>query len=174
MATRRPAATRLERDRADAARAIRALVAALRRSARGVEQRTGITNAQLFILQQLRRADARSINELAALAHTQQSTVSLVVSRLERARLVRRARSTEDRRRVLVSLTAAGRRLAGAAPEPPPARLLRAIRSLRPAELRALLAGHRALARSMGTSLSTPPLLFEVDTTETPATRRRA
>src|SRR5579884_3458405 len=103
---------------------IRRLVNALGESARTVEQRTGLTNAQLFLLRQLAAERELTINALADRALTQQSTVSLLVRRLERAGYVQRARSPEDARRVHVALTARGRAIVARAPKPPLARMI--------------------------------------------------
>ena len=100
----------------DIMRAIRSLVAMLGQSARTVEQSTGVTNAQLFVLQLIREHGALSINDIAAAALTQQSAVSVIVTRLEREGFVTRTRSPEDARRVEVVLTAAGHRLLRNAP----------------------------------------------------------
>lgn len=93
-------------------RAIRSLIAVLGQSARTIEQRSGVTNAQLFVLQLLADDVPHSINEIASLALTHQSAVSVIVSRLERAGLVRRTRSRADARRVDVSTTPVGRKIA--------------------------------------------------------------
>jgi DNA-binding MarR family transcriptional regulator len=136
-------------EQAEALRLIRALVAALSRSARTVEQRTGVTNAQLFLLRELAADRAMSINDLAARALTGQNTVSMIVARLVEQGLVNRRRSEDDARRVEVRLTTEGRRLVNRAPEPPTARLLHAIRRMPRAELRALNRSLGALARLM-------------------------
>ena len=133
-----------ERQLRETVSALRALVAALGRSARRVEQRSGITNAQLFVLQQLDADGELSINDIAARAMTRQSAVSIIVSRLEHRGLVRRTRSSADGRRMIVSLSAAGRRLARSGPEPPTNRLLSALRELSPLDARVL---HGALLR---------------------------
>lgn len=140
---------------------LRSLVSALGRSARRLERRTGLTNAQLFIVRQLGDDAGLSINELAARAMTQQSAVSLVVSRLARRGLVRRSRSKVDARRVVVTLTAKGRRLLRTAPEPPTSRLLGALATLNDGEVDALALGLRALAHALGADTSAPALLFE-------------
>jgi DNA-binding MarR family transcriptional regulator len=142
-------------------RRLRTLVAALGHSARRVEQRTGLTNAQLFILRQLADDRDLSINELAAYALTKQSTVSVVVSRLERQGLVRRDRSPVDARRVMVSLTAAGRRILRSAPEPPTSRVLRVLSELAPAQIKSLDLGLGALVHGMGADRVSPVMLFE-------------
>src|SRR5579864_7719256 len=84
--------------RAQALEHVRTLVGALSHSARAVERRTGVTNAQLFILQQLAEAESLSVNDLAARARTQQSTVSIVVARLVGAGFAAKRRSAADGR----------------------------------------------------------------------------
>jgi len=146
-----------------ALRGLRAIIAALSQSARATEARTGITNAQLFLLQQLQAEDELSINDLAARARTGQSAVSIIVGRLVRRGLVQRRRSASDGRRVGVSLTAAGRALARRAPEPPTARLLSTLGELEKRDLQALARGVNALARVMGVAVEAPAMLFERD-----------
>lgn len=147
--------------RGDALRALRALVAALSRSARSIEWRTGFTNAQLFLLRQLAAADRLSVNELAARARTNQSTVSSVLGRVVRAGLVDRARSPQDRRRVALSLTSKGRRLVRRAPTPPTSALFHALESLTDAHARALAEGLGALLVALGLEPDGSPMLFE-------------
>ena len=113
-----------QRLRANALDGIRALVGALARSARSVERRTGVTTAQFFVLRQLAERDGLSLGEIAERTLTRQSTVSVVVARLEEHGLVRRDRADDDRRRLELSLTAAGRRLLARAPVPTTGRLL--------------------------------------------------
>ena len=62
--------------------ALRRIVRALRISARAVEARLGINSAQVFVLHQLKKQDASSIDELAERTLTHQSSVSAVVGRL--------------------------------------------------------------------------------------------
>jgi DNA-binding MarR family transcriptional regulator len=152
-----------ERTKAEALAHIRALVGALQRSARSIEQRTGVTNAQLFVLRQLAAAEMLSINELAALALTQQSTVSTVVARLAAQGLVRRGRSAHDGRRVTVSLTPAGRKLLRHAPKPPTGRLLDGLASLSSKDLAALASGLAALSATMNLPVKGAAMLFEGD-----------
>jgi DNA-binding MarR family transcriptional regulator len=62
--------------------AFRAIVQALRSASRDVERRTGVSAAQLFALHELALHSGASINELAAITYTHQSSVSVVVQRL--------------------------------------------------------------------------------------------
>ena len=146
---------------AEALQAVRGLVQALTQSARAVESKTGVTNAQLFLLRQIRDHPNITVNELAARAMTHQSTVSIVLSRLERRDLITRGTSQIDRRSVVLRLTAAGRRLLRRAPTPATSEILDALQRLTPTELSALTRGVRALDREFGIRDGQAPMLFE-------------
>jgi DNA-binding MarR family transcriptional regulator len=137
---------------------LRLLVRALRVSARGAEKAVGITGAQLFVLQTLHEARVASIGELALRTHTDQSSVSVVVERLVRRRLVARAESKADARRVEIRLTASGRALLRRSPEPTQPRLIAGLEKLEPTMRQQLGAALGKLAESMG--LSEPPRMF--------------
>lgn len=150
-----------QRLRTDALDGIRALVGALSRSARSVERRTGVTTAQIFVLRQLAERDGLSLGEIAERTLTRQSTVSVVVARLAKQGLVRRDRAVDDRRRLELSLTAAGRRVLARAPEPTTGRLLNALDELTGSQLVALTRGLDALIGVMGLERSAAGMLFE-------------
>lgn len=148
------------RKTADAMDCIRRLVNALGSSARTVEKRTGITNAQLFLLRQVGEEPGLTINELALRALTQQSTISVVVQRLEAAGLVIRERSQHDGRSVLVLPTARGKRLMTRAPEPALGKVLEAFDELAESDIDSLRRSLGKLLRIM--HISTPPTpMFE-------------
>jgi DNA-binding MarR family transcriptional regulator len=83
-------------------------VQALRRSSLSFEKLTGLTGAQVFVLRQIQSKNGLSLNELAGLTFMHQSTMSEVVSRLERMGLVVRNKSTEDARRLEIRLSPEG------------------------------------------------------------------
>jgi len=142
--------------------AIRRVVRLLRQSAREAEKRTGLSAAQLFVLQQLRAAGgALTPGELAERTLTHQSSVSVVVKRLVEARLVSRARSPSDRRRVELSLTPAGRATARRAPELAQEQLISAVDHLPLARRAGLASGLLHLVGLLGISGSPPPMFFE-------------
>jgi len=174
--THTPAPAPLSGERRAALQSVRALVGALRRSARSVEHRTGVTNAQLFVLRALARREGVSLAELAALARTRRNAVSAVVSRLVRQGLVRRARAEDDRRRVTLALTARARALLRRAPEPPTARLIDALETLSEREARALARGLGALTRALALDPAPAGMLFEEEAREAAPARetRRA
>lgn len=164
--------------RSAALHALRAIVAALGRSARSVESRTGLTNGQLFLLRKLADREAMPVTALAESARARQNTVSTMLVRLVQAGLVRKARTTADARRAMLSLTPAGRRMLDRAPTPPTSTLLDAMHQVSDAEARALAKGLSALARSLGVPVSGAPMLFEAQrprsTSLSPRPRPRA
>src|SRR3954454_1713862 len=71
---------------------LRQIVRSLRVSSRAAEQRVGLSGAQLFVLSCLARQSPCSVNDLAVRTATDQSSVSVVVSRLVALGHVRRVK----------------------------------------------------------------------------------
>jgi DNA-binding MarR family transcriptional regulator len=140
--------------------ALRRIVRALRVSARAAEKRLGISAPQLFVLQQLADHAGLSIGELARRAVTDQSSVSVVVSRLTSRGLAVRRTSTQDARRAEISLTPAGRALLKRAPEAAQAQLVQGLRRLSRIHRRALTRALTCLVREMGLEDKRPQLFF--------------
>lgn len=122
-----------------------------------------LSTAQLFALRQIGEHPGASINELAALTFTHQSSVSVVVQRLVRRRLVAKASASDDRRRHRLTLTQEGRRVLRRTSGTVQEQLIAAIASLPAAD-------RRALARSLGKvaqavmpvgAAKYPPMFFE-------------
>lgn len=141
--------------------AFRRIVQALRTSSRETERRVGLSAAQLYALQQLSGMAGASINDLAARTFTHQSSVSVVVQRLVGRRLVAKATSDDDRRRVRLTITDAGRALLRRSPEPVQERLIAGIASLSAADRRALAEALAAIADTLSAERGAPPMLFE-------------
>ena len=148
--------------------AIRHIVRATRESSRAAERAVGVSAAQLFVLQRLAGAHALSVNELAARTFTHQSSVSVVVSKLERRQLVRRARASDDARRVEVSLTAAGRALLERAPVAVQDRLIAALALLGRTARARLARDLGQVVDALGLDGQHAPMFFE------PPARQRA
>ncbi len=140
---------------------IRVLVSQMHRSARAVEQKTGITNAQLYLLRQLDGVDGLSVNDLAARARTSQSTASILAKRLFTAGLVTRAQSSTDGRSTILSLSPSGKRILKKAPPPPVQTLFDGIDALTDNEAKALAKALRPLIRKMDLESETPTVMFE-------------
>src|SRR3954471_6704169 len=140
--------------------AIRRIISVLRRSSRVAESEVGIGAAQLFVLQQLAIAPAGSINELAELTYTHQSSVSVVVRRLVEQGLVALRPASDDRRRRELRLTRAGRQLVGRAPVPAQIRLIEGLRALSAPQLRTLGRLLNEVVGTMGAAAEPPVMLF--------------
>jgi DNA-binding MarR family transcriptional regulator len=147
---------------------LRLLVRELRVSARDAEKRLGISGAQLFVLQCLGRDEVLSMNELADRTHTDQSSVSVVVSRLVERELVQRSPSPEDARRAEVRLTASGRKIVRFAPEATQVRLAEALAAMSPEASDRLARGLSELVAQMGLEGS-PRMFFEDETGSAPS-----
>ena len=141
--------------------AIRRLVQGIRSPSRRDAAAAGLTAAELFVLHALRDAPAHSLNELAARTYTDQSTASPVVERMRRRGLVRRERSAEDARRVVIALTPAGRTAVERAPEAPQSAMIAALSRLSVRDRRALARGLTRLVAEMGLGHEKAGMFFE-------------
>ena len=157
-ARRTPAASADVRAALDA---LRRIVQALRHpAASGGRQR--LTSAQLFALQRVAERPGLSLNELAALTFTHQSSVSVVVQRLVEHGLVARLHASDDHRRLRLTLTREGRRVLHDAPPAVQDKLIAAMRALPAARRRTLAVALAALARSVAPQDDAhPPMFFE-------------
>jgi len=140
---------------------LRRLVHALHVTSRETERRLGVTGAQLFVLTQLRASPSLSINALAERTMTHQSTVSVVVRRLVRRKLVKKVRADDDARRVELTLTPTGTALLKRAPEVLQVRLANAIGALTAPDRRALAQGLEQLVSELGVGDAPPAMFFE-------------
>ena len=141
--------------------AFRRIVQALRTSGREAERRVGISAAQMFALHQLSGRAGASINDLAALTFTDQSSVSVVVKRLVEQRLVTRRAAAGDRRRVRLEITPTGRAVLRRAPEPVQERLIAAINALPRRRRTALASTLGAIAAAVAKGQERPTMFFE-------------
>lgn len=113
-AARRPRPNARRRPRAGTRRSPLRLIPHIHRATHRIglwlesRSRAGITQAESHILAHMAAAGPSTVAELhAALAH-RRSTLTSVLDRLEERRFVRRTVAPEDRRSVLVELTASG------------------------------------------------------------------
>ena len=146
---------------------LRRITQAIRLSSSVVQTKLGITGAQLFVLQQLAEHPVSSLRELQTRTFTDQSSVSVVVSRLVTAGYVTRRRSKTDARRIELALTPAGRGLVRRAPELAQARLVETLRALSKREVEATGKVLDRIAREIASD-EEPAMFFEP-----PARKRR-
>ena len=87
---------------------LRRVMMAMRGRWHGALVRHGLTFPQWLILRSLKRRGRMTVRELADTCEVTSATVTGILDRLERDRLVTRSRSAEDRRVVYVRLTESG------------------------------------------------------------------
>ena len=126
--TRRPRAT--QTDAAQIVQGLRRIVRALHSYSQDVYRTYGLTAPQLWALKTLRREGRLSAGRLANALAVHQSSLSILVDRLEKRGLVQRVRPPQDRRFVQIALTKRGATLATMAPEPAQGRLLHGLRAM--------------------------------------------
>ena len=117
---------------------LRRIVKALQEYSQDVHRSYSLTAPQLWALKTLQRRGPLSTGSLAQALAVHQSSVSVLIQRLERRGLVRRARVTPDRRFVRVELSERGAALAADAPEPAQGRLLHGLGAMPGREVRAI------------------------------------
>jgi DNA-binding MarR family transcriptional regulator len=83
-----------------------------RRLTKGMASQFGLTGPQLTVIKMLESLGDLSLSSLSERIRAQNSTVTGIIDRMEREGLVRRERSTSDRRVVLIRLSEKGARLA--------------------------------------------------------------
>ena len=92
-------------------RVLWALVHALQRASKRMEQHTGVTGPQRLVLRVVGLFPGVSPGHLAQLLHVHPSTLTGVLHRLVSRRLLVRTTAAGDRRRAVLTLTPAGARL---------------------------------------------------------------
>jgi DNA-binding MarR family transcriptional regulator len=149
---------------------IRRLVRLLRLSDRVAQSELGLSAAQLFVLQELAKTPALSLNDLAERTLTDQSSVSVVVSRLVQSGHVSRDRDPRDARRLLLNLTKGGRAIIQKAPLAAQKRLLDALERIGPADRKRFADTFVRLIEELGAEKGVAPMMFD---DETPPSVRR-
>ncbi|MBW1699510.1 MAG: MarR family transcriptional regulator [Deltaproteobacteria bacterium] len=97
---------------------IRRIMQAVDLHSRYLLRNYGLTGPQLYILQELTNQGEMSIGELAKAICLGQATVTGILTRLEKQKLITRRRCKQDKRRVLVKTTKLCKRLLQSAPPP--------------------------------------------------------
>ena len=142
---------------------LRRIVQAIRKSSAQSQRATGLTGAQSFVLRQIGSHDGLSLNDLAALTATHQSTMSEVVRRLESKDLVVRDKSPTDGRRLELRLTPPGRLALDDGQPTTQERLVLAIATLPTETITQLANGLERLIEAAGLSDNPPVMFFEDD-----------
>ena len=131
----------------DVLQQFRILIKSIRSHYQDVENRSGLSGAQLWALAQIAESPGSRVGELARSLAIHQSTASNLIGRLESLGLVARSRVRHDQRSVELSLTSKGARVIERAPRPLVGVLLQALSDIPEASLDAL---QRHLAKLIG------------------------
>ncbi len=102
----------------DALVAIRRIMRAAEFSSRSLSRQAGMTASQMVVLQIIATAGEISPSDIAQKARITQATVTALLDRLQKKKLVVRTQGSADRRRVFVKLTDEGREFLDGTPDP--------------------------------------------------------
>lgn len=141
---------------------IRHIFKALRVASSHFEKSVGLSAAQIFVLKKVSEEPGLSINDLAARTTTHQSSVSVVVKKLEERGLVVRSNSAEDSRRVVVTLTPDGVKMLSIIPRMVQEQMIDALQAMPPEKSVQLAQLMREFITSAGIAeISAPAPMFE-------------
>ena len=152
---------------------LRKMVQALRHSSTQCEEFSGLTGAQFFVLKQIELGNDLSMNELATLTYTHQSSVSEVVSKLEASKLVVRRKSQADGRRVEICITKKGVEKLSSGFMTTQENIMQAIKSLAPDKLSQLASLLDELLHTAGLSDQNATFFFENNENNTTSNRKK-
>lgn len=130
-------------------RGLRRIVKALHSFSQDVYRSYGLTAPQLWALKTLQREGRMSAGRLADALAIHQSSLSILIDRLEKRGLVRRVRTARDRRFVEIALTARGTALSTKAPDPAQGRLLHGLQGMPASRVRSIRRAVDHLVRAM-------------------------
>lgn len=125
-----------------------------RRLTKGLASQFGLTGPQLTVVKLLETFENLSLSSLSERIRAQNSTVTGIIDRMEREGLVRRVRSTTDRRVVHISLSEKGQKLAKQIQVEPMEIFRGALLSLSHGDLRDLLRIMNKLQRYVRTHIA--------------------
>lgn len=133
----------------DFMRVLWALHHGLQSTSKRMSRTVGLTGPQRLVLRVLSKRAGLTAGELARLLHTDPSTLTGVLSRLEGRRLLKRELDENDARKMRLHLTADGKREARDRPGTVEARVREAMKTLSPESVRQTKKVLQALAASL-------------------------
>ena len=136
-------------DTAQIVQGLRRIVKALHAYSQEVLAAYALTGPQLWALKTLRQGGPLTVGQLATSLAVHQSSISILLDRLEKRGLVRRVRERPDRRVVRVVLTKRGTAVAADAPDAAQGRLLHALAEMPVVEVRKIRRVVDRLVRAM-------------------------
>jgi DNA-binding MarR family transcriptional regulator len=139
---------------------LRQIIRAIDLHSKHIERESGLTGPQLLIIKLIGTYDEVTSGVIAREASLSQATVTSILDRLERKGLLVRERSTHDKRKVMVSLTAEGKAALATAPTLLQESFIRTFSQLENWEQSLVLSSLQRVADMMNaTDLDAAPLL---------------
>ena len=129
----------------DTLKKMRIVIRAAQRHSAWIEKQSGVTGAQLWVMQELHEKPGLRVGEIAEKLAIHQTTASNLLDTLVRKGYVTKARDTVDQRVVKLVLSEQGNVLIGRAPTPARGLLPEALRKLDHESLTNLNMGLQAL-----------------------------
>lgn len=133
-------------------RALRRVIQATDLHSKHLSKTAGLTAPQLLVLQNLSTPEQITIGEIARAISLSQATVTTIVSRLESRNYLVRKKSADDRRKVYVEITPAGREILGNAPRPLQEKFVQKFSNLEDWEKTMILSSLQRVAKMMDAS----------------------
>jgi DNA-binding MarR family transcriptional regulator len=141
--------------------AIRRMVRLLRLSDRAARNQLGLSSAQLFVLHEVAKTPELSLKELAERTRTDQSSVSVVVTRLCDSGLLARERASDDARRLVITPTRSGRAAMKKAPRVAQQELVEILDEMPDEQRREFADTFAAIVDRLDGGASPAPMFFE-------------
>ena len=139
---------------------LRQIIRAIDLRSKKLERESGLTGPQLLIMQAIGAAQTISPGTLAKSVSLSQATVTTILDRLEKRYLVLRMRSSDDKRKVAVSLTQEGEELLQQAPNLMQEDFIKAFEELKEWEQTQILSSLQRVAAMMNAEgLDAAPLI---------------
>ncbi|RHW77568.1 MarR family winged helix-turn-helix transcriptional regulator [Colwellia sp. RSH04] len=142
---------------------IRKVIRAIDLRSKQLNKLSGLTGPQLLIMQEIARVKGVTASQIAKQINLSAATVTNILDRLEKRALIKRVRSSEDKRRVSLFLTDVGAKSLIDAPQPLQEYFIQEFCSLEEWEQSLLLSSMQRIATMMdATGLDAAPVL-EID-----------
>jgi DNA-binding MarR family transcriptional regulator len=142
---------------------IRRIFQVLTEQSKRIETETSLTGPQLWVVKMLEESSPMKVSDLARRMYLNPATMVGLLDRLEAKGLVRRARSEQDRRVVLIDLTDQGRELVGRSPEVAQSLLVKGLESTSEQKLSNLSDGLEHIVKILGAQENPPQLIMSTE-----------
>lgn len=142
---------------------IRKVIRAIDLHSKQLNKASGVTGPQLLIMLEIDHSTGITAGQIAKNINLSAATVTNILDRLESRKIIKRVRSTDDKRRVSLFLTDVGQQILIAAPQPLQEHFIQKFGALAEWEQSLLLSSMQRIASMMDASgLDAAPVL-EID-----------